>query len=195
MVEKGKPMREKLARCAFELFARSGFGKVNLDAIAAQAGVTKGSLYWHYRSKKELILAACDHYYQLWVARAKAEMETTSDPIERLRRVLGCSVDSCLFDRDNRVFTTEIFAMGLQDEQVRESWAGFYDMVRRLYAQLIAACAEAECTDTRNPTLAADWMLATIEGIKQRAAFEPEICTSEGREEMVEGLLRIALQR
>ena len=34
-------------------------------------------------------------------------------------------------------------------------------------------------------------MLATIEGIKQRAAFEPEICTPDQREATVQGLLRI----
>ena len=51
-----------LSRCAFDLFAEHGFGKVNLDQIAARAGVTKGSLYWHYKNKKELMLAACNHY-------------------------------------------------------------------------------------------------------------------------------------
>ena len=34
-------------------------------------------------------------------------------------------------------------------------------------------------------------MIATFEGIKQRAAFEPEICTPEERETIVGGLMRI----
>jgi len=34
-------------------------------------------------------------------------------------------------------------------------------------------------------------MLAAIEGIKQRAAFEPEICTPDERESMVRGLRQL----
>jgi hypothetical protein len=36
-----------------------------------------------------------------------------------------------------------------------------------------------------------DWMLATIEGIKQRSAFEPQICTRRERERIVKGLMKI----
>ena len=35
-----------LAAGAFRLFAKKGIRNVNLDTVAATAGVTKGSLYW-----------------------------------------------------------------------------------------------------------------------------------------------------
>ena len=69
-------MRGKLAKSAFELFAQRGIKNVNLDEVAAHAGVTKGSLYWHYKSKKEVILAACAYYYRRWQQRAHAEIAT-----------------------------------------------------------------------------------------------------------------------
>ncbi|MFZ9936222.1 MAG: TetR/AcrR family transcriptional regulator [Luteolibacter sp.] len=59
-------MPDKLAACAFALFSQRGIGRVRMDDIAGSAGVTKGSLYWHYRSKDEVIHAACRHYYQSW---------------------------------------------------------------------------------------------------------------------------------
>ncbi len=37
-------MPRNFAKSAFELFAERGFASVNLDQIAARAGVTKGSL-------------------------------------------------------------------------------------------------------------------------------------------------------
>ncbi len=184
-------MREKLAESAFSLFAQKGIRSVNLDEVAARAGVTKGSLYWHYQSKKEVILAACEYYYRRWQERAHSELALCDDPLGQLERVLRFSVESCLFDRENRVFTTEVFAMSLQDDDVRAGWAAFYESVRQLYVGLVqAACGQHEVyvNDARR---AVDWMLATIEGIKQRAAFEPEICTPDERESMVRGLLRI----
>ncbi len=46
---------------ALDLFARKGLDRVTMDEIAAEARVTKGSLYWHFKSKDEVIEAACRH--------------------------------------------------------------------------------------------------------------------------------------
>jgi len=184
-------MRSKLAESAFELFSLQGFKSVNLDAIAAHAGVTKGSLYWHYDSKKEVILAACHYYYQHWQEEAESQIAAGSDPLDQLERVIRMSVQNCLFDPQNRVFTTEIFAMSLQDPEIRAGWAEFYDIVRELFIRLVRSAVDAGQTHVSDPRASVNWMLATIEGIKQRAAFEPEICTPSERESIVAGLLKI----
>ena len=184
-------MRTKLAESAFALFAERGVRNVNLDEVTAQAGVTKGSLYWHYKSKKEVILAACAYYYRRWQQRAHAEIALDNDPLGQLERVLRFSVQSCLFDRENRVFTSEILALSLQDAEIRAGWAQFYDTVRELYVGLVQAATAQGRLRVADPRGAVDWMLAAIEGIKQRASFEPEICTPDQRESMVKGLLRI----
>jgi AcrR family transcriptional regulator len=184
-------MRAKLAESAFDLFAQHGIRSVNLDEVAAHAGVTKGSLYWHYKSKKEVILAACNHYYRRWQQRAHAEIASESSPLKKLERLLRFTAQSCLFDRANRVFTTEVFALSLQDSDIRVSWGQFYDTARELFVGIVqAACAEGQL-EVADPRRTVDWMLATLEGIKQRAAFEPEICTPDEREATTRGLLQM----
>ena len=183
-------MRAKLAKSAFELFARQGIKNVNLDEVAAHAGVTKGSLYWHYKSKKEVILAACAYYYRRWQRRAHAQIALDNDPLKQLKRVLRFSVQSCLFDPTNRVFTSEILALSLQDSDILASWAQFYDTVRELFIGLVQAAVARGQLKIDDPRTAVDWMLATIEGIKQRASFEPQICTPSQREILVRGLVR-----
>jgi AcrR family transcriptional regulator len=184
-------MRAKLAKSAFELFARRGLRNVNLDEVAAHAGVTKGSLYWHYKSKKEVILAACAYYYRRWLQRAHAEIALDNDPLKQLERVLRFGVQSCLFDRENRVFTTEIFALSLQDSDFRTSWAQFYDTIRELMIGLVQSVCAQRQIKVADPRRAVDWMMAATEGIKQRASFEPEICSPDERETMIQGLLHI----
>ena len=184
-------MRGKLAKSAFELFAQRGIKNVNLDEVAAHAGVTKGSLYWHYQSKKDVILAAAAYYYRRWERRARAEIARDGDPLGQLQRVLRFSVQSCLFDRDNRVFTAEIFALSLQDAEIRAGWAQFYDTVRDLIVGLVEAARAGGQIDVTEPRQAVTWMMDATEGIKQRAAFEPEICTPSHRESLLQGMMRI----
>lgn len=50
--------REKLVETAAELFYRRGCHAVGIDTILAEAGVAKMTLYRHFRSKDELLLAA-----------------------------------------------------------------------------------------------------------------------------------------
>jgi AcrR family transcriptional regulator len=53
--------RLQLLLAAAHEFARKSYSQVSLDDILAQAAVTKGAMYFHYRSKHELALAIVDH--------------------------------------------------------------------------------------------------------------------------------------
>lgn len=174
-----REMAARLAEAAFELFADRGIENVHLDEVAARAGVTKGSLYWHYASKHDLLEAACLHYYRTWQRRIHAEVGRASDPLERLERAIRFSVRSCLLDTRNRIFSTEIFARSLHDPDLRRGWAQFYDTVREFYVGLLEAARAAGLLEAPDPRGLADLMLHCFEGIKQRASFEPEILSQE----------------
>lgn len=184
-----REMPAELAEAAFDLFSERGVRNVHLDEVAARAGVTKGSLYWHYDSKKDLLEAACLHYYRTWQRRIHAEVSRSADPLERLELALRSSVRSCLLDERNRIFSTEIFAMSLHDPDLRRGWAQFYDTVREFYVGLFEAARAAGRLDTADPRGSVNLMLHCFEGIKQRASFEPEIL-SQG-EAIVRQLLGI----
>jgi AcrR family transcriptional regulator len=49
--------RERIVAAAARLFYNEGIRAASVDAIAEQAGVTKKTLYYHFRSKNELIAA------------------------------------------------------------------------------------------------------------------------------------------
>lgn len=169
-------MPAKLGRCAFELFAERGFAGVNLNDIAARAGVTKGSLYWHYDSKKQLVLAACNHYYRDWHEKVNTAIAPHASPSARLGAALRFSVESCVVDARNRLFTTGVFKLLNEDRDVCASWAQFYGAVREFFVGLIlAGQAAGEIDRAKDARRAVDLMLEAIEGIKLRAAFEPHI--------------------
>jgi len=184
-------MPTRLAECAFELFSERGFEAVTIDEIAARAGVTKGSFYSHYRSKQEIVHAACAHYYRAYQQRVQAELAGVVDPLERLTHVLELSVRTCVLDRGHRVFTTEIFALLLQDDEIRKGWSQFYDTAREMYVGLVMAAVAAGQLEASDPRRAVDLMLATMEGVKMRAAFETQIGDAEEQRAVVASLLGI----
>jgi AcrR family transcriptional regulator len=58
--EHGARTRERIVQSARALFNRHGFEAVSIDRIMAQAGLTRGGFYRHFRSKAELYRAALE---------------------------------------------------------------------------------------------------------------------------------------
>lgn len=77
--------RETLVETALSLFMREGFHAVGIDRIIAEAGVAKMTLYNHFKTKDDLILAALrlrDEQFRLWFDRKVEKRGGT--PAERL---------------------------------------------------------------------------------------------------------------
>jgi len=49
-------VREKMIKAAMRVFSQHGFFKPPVKLIAEEAGVSKGLIFWYFRSKEELIL-------------------------------------------------------------------------------------------------------------------------------------------
>src|SRR5688572_14049702 len=58
--------RERILATAYELFSRRGVRDVGVDEVIASAGVAKATLYRHFRSKDELVLAFLGRREQRW---------------------------------------------------------------------------------------------------------------------------------
>ena len=183
-------MPARLAESAFALFSAHGIKNVNLDQIASRAGVTKGSLYWHYKSKDDLIKASCAHYYRTYHRRINTALAHITDPVKRLEETLRVSVRICLLDHENRVFSTEIFTLALIDEEVRRGWQQFYDGVREFYIGLVQAARTTGKLQSTDPEQAVDFMLATMEGIKLQALYDARICSPDSEKAILANLKR-----
>ena len=182
-------MPGKLAAAAFALFSQRGIGRVRMDDIATSAGVTKGSLYWHYQSKSEVIHAACQHYYDAWRSQMDRETAKATNPAARLERAIRSSVRTCLIDESNRTFTLELFTLSLHDPEIRKGWRSFFDGVKAFYIDLLKQAVTGGGLASSDPETAVDLMLAAMEGYKLRALFEPELCAARAERRIADELL------
>lgn len=79
------PRREHLVDTAMKLFAQEGFHATGIDRILEEAGVAKMTLYNHFRSKDELILAALRRWDEITRnTLMKAVEAAATDPVDRL---------------------------------------------------------------------------------------------------------------
>jgi AcrR family transcriptional regulator len=82
-----KQSRDRLVSVALQLFHQYGFHATGIDKILAESGVAKNTLYRHFKSKDELILASLrqqDEEFRNWLMR---KVEIRNNAVERLLAV------------------------------------------------------------------------------------------------------------
>ncbi len=72
-------MKAQWLGAGLEALRRQGVAAVRVERLAADLGITKGSFYWHFRDRGELLQDLLGHW----------EAETTEAEFERVRAVRG----------------------------------------------------------------------------------------------------------
>lgn len=78
------PVRERILETAHRLFYRDGFRAVGIDTIIAEAGVAKMSLYRHFPSKDDLIVAYLEESNRQFWVWLDGETSDIVDPLDKL---------------------------------------------------------------------------------------------------------------
>jgi AcrR family transcriptional regulator len=55
--------RQRIQSVALELFAEQGYDKTSLREIAERLGVTKAALYYHFKSKEDIVASLVEDYF------------------------------------------------------------------------------------------------------------------------------------
>ena len=108
--------RERILDAAYDLFSRHGVKAVGVDRIVAESGVAKMTLYRHFSSKDDLVIAFLERREERWTnAWLRAEVESRgSTGSERLLAIFdvfdewfrrpgfeGCSFINVLLEFDD----------------------------------------------------------------------------------------------
>lgn len=82
--ERARQRKDEIQDAAATVFARRGYDATDLDAVAKAVGVSKATLYYYYRSKKQLFLAAVDRGMRLLRETVYAQSDPVEDPLARI---------------------------------------------------------------------------------------------------------------
>ncbi|GAA5482721.1 TetR/AcrR family transcriptional regulator [Haloferula sargassicola] len=81
--------REDLVQATVRLILRQGFSATRVDEICAEAGVTKGAFFHHFKGKEEVGEAAIEWWGRMGGGMYEpAWTDDGRDPLERLRQML-----------------------------------------------------------------------------------------------------------
>lgn len=115
-------VRSQLLAVVREILVAEGAQAVTLDAVSKRAGVSKGGLQYHFRSKQALLNALCDQLFGEFEKRFEDALSAEADTPGRHARAY---IRTCFDDGNecNQVETQRAIALlALNLPECRERW-------------------------------------------------------------------------
>lgn len=117
--ERSRALVDALIEATARILVREGFDKASTNRIAAEAGVSVGSLYQYYPNKEALVVALIDRHNQDLLAVVRAAMsEVTDQPLDiGVRRLVASAIDAHRVDpKLHRVLTEQVPRTGALED-------------------------------------------------------------------------------
>jgi TetR/AcrR family transcriptional regulator, acrAB operon repressor len=87
--EQAERSRERLIEAATGLFAARGYRATSVQAIAEAAGISRGSIFWHFGSKEGLLWAVVERRFAAWESEVLLPDVGGAKGVEAIRRALS----------------------------------------------------------------------------------------------------------
>lgn len=137
----GREARHELLAAALRVFAARGYRQAGVDEIAAEAGYSKGALYWHFSGKEELLSALLEERLDApmremvaLLESAPPEQDMSVEASREFARQLGRERDVLLLDR-------EYWSHAIRDPELRARYAERQTDLRNAIARALEARA------------------------------------------------------
>ena len=94
--ENAELTRLKIIEAARQSFLTRGVSRTSMEQIAAEAGVTRGAIYWHFANKKEIFTAMREQVFLPLIDRMdeNLQLENIEDPLEQLIQFLNGTIET-----------------------------------------------------------------------------------------------------
>lgn len=110
--KKKEKTRQEVLKAAGVLFEQKGFAATSVDDVAELANIAKGTFYYHFKSKDDLLIGLALEYHKEISADVVQRLENKEPPIDILRMVTrDIAVNTANNQETARMFYTVAFSL------------------------------------------------------------------------------------
>lgn len=118
--KKPERTRRDWVLAALAALAEGGVEAVKVERLAARLKVSKGSFYWHFKDRADLLSALLDLWDEGFTRQLIANAAHLETPAERLRAVASEALSSEMEGVDSAFAETAVQSWAAQDERAAE---------------------------------------------------------------------------
>lgn len=151
MSEQSKPRtRERILDAALNVFSNKGYHDTKMDEIVAEAGTSKGSIYFHFPNKERLFIALVDKFANLIEERVTEAITQEAEGIQRVRVALVTVLETfAKYRMPAKLLLVQAVGLGTIFEKKRMQVMDRFAMLIKTYLDEAIAIGDIAPVDTQ----------------------------------------------
>lgn len=129
--------KEAIYDASVDIFSRFGYTGASMDDISLKAGVAKGTLYYHFKSKEELFLFVMQTGLKHLVDDAKSVIQKPLAPDEKLRALCKSQLRAVSKNENFiKVVLSQLFGQEERQQLLRKELSEYSEVIKSCIAEL-----------------------------------------------------------
>lgn len=113
--------KEQILDAATEVFAQKGFDHARMDDIVEETGLSKGALYWYFKSKDDIIFGIMDRLFRLEFKELEELRDADSSASEGLQKFTEVAIKDINRMVHFMPITYEFLALAFRNKLVQKA--------------------------------------------------------------------------
>lgn len=162
--------RDELLAAAYRVAARDRVGGLTTRAVAKEAGVSNGLVFFHFATREGLVLALLDRVLETTVLLPDTAAVDALSPVHRLLHAIERDIEGLPENRDRVALLIDFWVMGTQHADVRTRIQKVLGDYREAYVPLTSAAVTSE--PERYPGVTPESLAAVATGFVEGCALQ-----------------------
>jgi AcrR family transcriptional regulator len=129
--------RAQIIEAALACFSRKGYHNTTMDDIVAESGLSKGSLYWYFESKDDLLASALTSVFVDVGQEAVAALEQCATASDKMRAVARAATGFSRMAEGLFNLFLEFWASSPRREEASQLWVGLLAQYKDVVVEII----------------------------------------------------------
>ncbi len=112
--------KEQIIRAAISAFAKTGLRETSMDDIVRESGMSKGAIYWYFKSKDDLISELMNTFFDPKEIEKLEQMLANGSARERIEKFIGYIIEQMNMMRRFRPVVQELYVIALRDQKIKK---------------------------------------------------------------------------
>ena len=172
--------KEQILEAAMKVFVKNGFSETRMDDIAENSGLSKGAIYHHYNSKKDLFLALIDFWEEYFFFKIFFNKDVESKNSADLLRDMAKDMIETFKNRKYILLAElEFWSLANHDEDVRAKTEALYIKLMKLIRTIISKGVDSNEFKKLDVDVAALSVMTSLQGVIWFSIFQDKNISAE----------------
>ena len=130
--------KDQILDAALSVLVQNGYEGSRMDDVVSESQLSKGAIYWYYKSKKAMYLDLVNFWVIRYSATINHLVENDQAAPDQLKSLFNYFIDQYESDPDPFIALTEFWSMAQKDDDFRAKLQKVYSQFLEVLEKIIA---------------------------------------------------------